>query len=236
MADIAPIRLNKFIAQHLNLGRRAADQLIASGEVRINNEPASLGSRVTPGDVVHVKGQKIAWDEPTSFVYLLMDKPNNYVCSRHQQGDTPTIYSLLPPEYQHVKTVGRLDKDSSGLILLTNDGDLAHRLTHPRFIKIKKYEIALNKPLEPLHRQMINDHGIMLPDGQSKLQIERQNENNDTQWLVTMHEGRNRQIRRTFSALGYTVIHLRRLQFGPFDLAMLEGKQLLRLSELPKNV
>jgi 23S rRNA pseudouridine2605 synthase len=210
-------RLNKFIASQLNLGRRAADDLISAGKVTVNSKVASLGARVQSSDIVNVNGKHIS-DQPHSFKYVLMDKPVGYVCSRRQQGNVPTIYSLLPPHYQHLKTVGRLDKDSSGLILMTNDGDLAHRLTHPSFSKVKKYELTINKPLEPIHHQMINDHGLQLPDGPSKLQLERRREGDNTAWLVTMHEGRNRQIRRTFAALGYNVTKLRRIQFGPYHI------------------
>lgn len=224
------IRLNKFIAQHLNLGRRAADDLIAAAKVTVNGTPAVLGARVKQGDSVVAMGQTLTWIAQSAFVYLLMDKPEGYVCSRRQQGDTPTIYSLLPAQYQHLKTVGRLDKNSSGLIVLTNDGDLAHKLTHPSFVKVKKYEVTLDKPLEPLHHQMIADHGIELPDGNSRLQLDRMREGDSTTWLVTMHEGRNRQIRRTFAALGYDVTRLHRTQFGPVTLAQLHGKQLAEVS------
>ena len=230
------IRLNKFIAQHLNIGRRAADDLIEAGNVNINDQPAGLGSRVHPGDVVWANGRKLTLSSKQHFIYLLMDKPEGYVCSRRQQGDTPTVYSLLPEAYQHLKTVGRLDKNSSGLILLTNNGDLAHTLTHPSFTKIKRYEVTLDQPLQPLHHQMIADHGIHLPDGNSRLQLDRLVEGDSTQWLVTMHEGRNRQIRRTFSALGYEVVRLHRVSFGPLTITQLEGKQLLELDQLPANL
>lgn len=230
MSDDSSVRLNKFIAQRLSVGRRAADDLIASGLVTINDQLAELGSRVRPGDVVRAQGRTLAFNGAAPFVYLLMDKPEGYVCSRRQQGDTPTVYAILPEKYQHLKTVGRLDKDSSGLILLTNDGDAAHRLTHPSFAKVKRYEVTLSKPLEPLHHQMIADHGIQLPDGPSKLQLERLADGDSRQWLVTMHEGRNRQIRRTFAALGYEVTRLHRIQFGPYQLAHLKGRQLQEIA------
>jgi len=224
------IRLNKFIAMHLNLGRRAADDVIAAGKVRVNGKLPQLGSRVRPGDEVIVDGKKLA--ESKKFDYVLMNKPIGYICSRRQQGEVKTIYSLLPAEYQHLKTVGRLDKDSSGLIVLTNDGDFAYKLTHPSFVKVKKYEITLDKPLAPLHHQMINDHGIALPDGPSKLQLERLKDGDDTQWTITMHEGRNRQIRRTFAALDYKVTQLHRTQFGDYTLDDLSGKLLATIDKL----
>lgn len=116
-------------------------------------------------------------------------------------------------KFHELKPVGRLDKDSSGILLFTNDGDFAHTMTHPSFHKQKTYEITLDKDLEPLHQQMINDYGVQLDDGPSKLILERRSETNRTDWTVLMHEG-NRQICRTFAALGYTVTKLHRTVFG----------------------
>lgn len=217
------VRINKFIAQHLNIGRRAADDLINAGKVTINGKAPSLGARVSTADEVIVEGKRLTAANQ-AYSYLLIDKPTGYVCSRRQQGETPTIYRLLAPEHQHLKAVGRLDKDSSGILLLTNDGTYAHELTHPSFAKTKQYEVTIDQPLAPLQRQMLQ-HGVMLPDGPSKLQLERLHEGNDREWLVTMHEGRNRQIRRTFSALGLTVTALRRTHFGPFSLHDLAGQK-----------
>jgi 23S rRNA pseudouridine2605 synthase len=212
-----PVRLNKYVASALAIGRRQVDELIEQGRILVNGSQPALGSRVQPSDEIVVDGQPITPHQQT-YSYLALHKPINYVCSRRQQGDTPTIYALLPKKYHHLKPVGRLDKDSSGLLLLTNDGDFAHRMTHPSFGKIKRYEVTLDHPLQPLHHQMITDHGITLPDGVSKLSLQRLHDNEATQWLVTMHEGRNRQIRRTFTALGYTVIQLHRTQFGAYQL------------------
>ncbi|PLS81685.1 ribosomal large subunit pseudouridine synthase B [Candidatus Saccharibacteria bacterium] len=216
---VEKIRLNKFIAQHLAIGRRQADDLISRGDVLLNGQPATLGDRVQPGfDTITVSGKAIKQSKETTFVYLALNKPAGYVSSRRQQGDNPTIYALIPKEYHHLKPVGRLDKDSSGLLLLTNDGDFTHRMTHPSFAKTKQYEVTLGRPLEPLHRQMINDHGVQLEDGGSRLQLDRLNDGNETEWLVTMHEGRNRQIRRTFGSLRYSVKRLHRIKFGNYEL------------------
>lgn len=211
-------RLNKYIAFHLGLSRRQADDLIAAGQVAINGTPAIIGARIAPSDAVTVKGKPV--DTSTKNIYIAFHKPVGYVCSRKRQGDSPTIYELLPKEYHTLKPVGRLDRDSSGIILLTNDGDFALRMTHPRYSKIKRYEVVLDKPLEPLHHQMISDYGITLDDGASKLILERQSDDRQ-QWVVTMSEGRNRQIRRTFAALGYTVTGLHRTNFGDFALGSL---------------
>lgn len=216
------MRLNKFLAHTTGISRREADEAIERGSVRVNSEVATLGTQITQGDRVEFRGQKLSFDPP-AHTTLLMHKPAGYVCSRRQQGETSTIYELLPAQYQALKTVGRLDKDSSGLILLTSDGDLAHHLTHPKFHKVKRYEVTLATPLAPLHRQMINDVGVTLPDGPSRLTLERLREEDDRSWRITMHEGRNRQIRRTFAALGYEVTHLHRIQFGDYTLGDLAG-------------
>jgi 23S rRNA pseudouridine2605 synthase len=208
-------RLNKHIALQLGISRREADNLIEYDHVRVNGEKVILGARFNEGDQITVKNTLLG--DNTTFAYLALHKPIGYVSSRKQQGDTPTIYSLLPEQYHHLKPVGRLDKDSSGIILLTNDGDFAFEMTHPKFYKTKIYEVSLDKALAPLHQQMIGDHGIQLEDGPSQLVIER---TDDTRlhWIVTMHEGRNRQIRRTFSSLGYKVTALHRTDFGHYSL------------------
>lgn len=152
---------------------------------------------------------------------IMLNKPSGYVSSREGQGSR-TVYDLLPAELHTLKTVGRLDKDSSGLLLLTSDGTLAHELTHPSFQKVKAYEVTLDKPLQPLHRQMISDHGITLEDGVSKLELERLHDGDECKWIVRMHEGRNRQIRRTFESLGYNLPRLHRTHFGKYMLGGLK--------------
>lgn len=208
-------RLNKYLAFHLGLSRREADDLIAKGVVAIDGMAAELGARIDPAQPVTVNGKKVT--PKASYTYLAFNKPEGYVSSRKQQGDAPTLYSLLPNEFHHLKPVGRLDKDSSGLLLLTDDGDFAYQMTHPKFYKIKVYDVSLDKALEPLHQQMISDYGIQLEDGPSKLSLERKGDNRKD-WTVTMHEGRNRQIRRTFAALGYSVTNLHRTSFGAYQL------------------
>lgn len=209
-------RLNKFIARHSGISRREADELIDKGHVEINGNIAALGARVNDTDTVTVSGNTIT--VLARATTLLLNKPVGYVCSRRRQGDSPTIYELLPQQYHSLKPVGRLDRDSSGAILLTDDGDFAHQMTHPRFYKRKVYEVTLDTPLQPLHRQMIADYGVLLEDGSSKFDVERLIEGDDSQWRVTMREGRNRQIRRTFAALGYTVTALHRTVFGSYTI------------------
>lgn len=210
-----PLRLNKFLAEQLGISRRQADDLIVAKRVRVNDQVAVLGARISDADEVRCEGKVVSHEQ--EYIYLGLNKPVGYVCSRKRQGDVPTIYELLPKRYQALKTVGRLDKDSSGLILLTNDGDFAFRMTHPKFNKIKIYEVKLDHPLEPLHQQEITDFGIEIGDGVSKMGLVKMTDDRKS-WFVTLHEGRNRQIRRTFSALGYTVVSLHRTVFGPYQL------------------
>ena len=209
------MRLNKFVALSLGVSRRKADELIEQGKILVNGDRAVLGRQIGQSDTVLYNSREL-YIQPKKLI--LLHKPVGYLCSRASQGGAPTIYELLPKSLHHLKPVGRLDKDSSGLILLTNDGDFAHQMTHPSFYKIKRYLVTLDQPLQPLHRQMINDFGVQLPDGPSRLTLERQHEGDDRRWIVQMSEGRNRQIRRTFAALGYTVTKLHRTDFGNYSL------------------
>jgi 23S rRNA pseudouridine2605 synthase len=212
------MRINRFVASATGMSRRSADKLIESGQVTVNGQLAEAGTQVAETDVILLQGKRLVARSNTHTI--LFNKPIGYVCSRNGQG-SKTIYELLPAELHSLKPVGRLDKDSSGLLLLTNDGELAHELTHPSSQKTKIYEVKLGKSLQPLHHQMISDHGIQLEDGPSKLQLERLEGRSGTAWRITMHEGRNRQIRRTFAALGYTVTALHRTNFGPYALGSL---------------
>lgn len=222
------MRLNKFLAEQLGISRREADDAITAGKVTIEGKIAKLGARVEDANAVRYGGKIVTPTEKRA--YLALNKPPGYVCSRRRQGEAPTIYELLPEKYQKLKTVGRLDKDSSGLILLTDDGDFAFRMTHPKFVKTKIYEVKLDHALEPLHQQMISDFGVMLKDGGSRLGLEKMSDDRKT-WRVTMHEGRNRQIRRTFGALGYTVVELKRVVFGKYRLDELETGEWVEVAK-----
>ena len=227
------------------MSRRAADAAIAAGKVTIDGQTAKIGDRLeisaaaaaileaasTQNTPVRSQKSQNSLDNlpkvcyngvPIDWFYtrryFALNKPVGYVCSRNAQArGVKTIYELLPDQYKALKTVGRLDKDSTGLILLTDDGDLAHQLTHPSFDKTKEYIVELDHALAPLHQQMISDFGINLDDGPSQLLLERLNDER-TKFNITIHEGRNRQIRRTFAALGYQVKSLHRTTFGPYTL------------------
>ena len=226
------IRLNKFLAERLGVSRREADDLIAAKRIFIDGKPAELGARIDKNNKVCYNGKIIPFE--TDFLYVAFNKPVGYVCSRRAQGDAPTLYDLLPEKYQKLKTVGRLDKDSSGLILLTNDGDFAFEMTHPKFHKEKIYKVELDRDLSPLHQQMISDYGIDLEDGKSKFTVIREEEFDDRKhFMVVLNEGRNRQIRRTFQAVGYRVVKLHRITFGKFELKELKPGAV---EEIPKTL
>ena len=222
------IRINKYIATNFGISRREADMMVEQGKVCINGKPAEIGARVKPGDKVELSGKELATKKMT---YILFHKPVGYVCSRKKQGEAPTLYDLLPPELRELKTVGRLDKNSSGILLLTNDGDFTFQMTHPKFAKTKVYLVKLDKALEPLHQQVISDFGVDLPDGKSQLYLEKLDDNR-REWRVTMSEGRNRQIRRTFDSLGYIVVGLHRIDFGKFSLGDLQSGYWQELKDM----
>lgn len=222
------IRLNKFLAEHLGVSRREADILIEAGKIRVDGVKAIIGTKIDEKSTIYYNNKKIPFK--IEYDYIGFHKPTGYVCSRRAQGQSPTLYELLPAKYHHLKTVGRLDKDSSGLILLTNDGDFAFQMTHPKFRKNKTYIVKLDRPLTPLHQQMISDYGVMLDDGPSQFKIVKNDASSKTpnQYYVFLTEGRNRQIRRTFAALGYHVTMLHRISFGKYELGDLKpGKYVI---------
>ena len=206
------MRINQYIATASGISRRAADRAIIAGRVYINDRVATVGQLVEDSHVFKFDGEELTLPHQTTT--LIMNKPVGYVCSREGQGSR-TIYDLMPVEFYRLKSVGRLDKDSSGLLLLTDDGQLANRLTHPSFAKQKIYTVTLNHPLKGDDHRKI-EHGVTLEDGDSAFKLKKLND--DTSWEITMHEGRNRQIRRTFAKLGYDTLALKRLSFGDYFL------------------
>ena len=210
------MRLNKYLALHTDLSRRGADQAVSDRRVMIGDQLAQLGQTVSDSDKVYLDQRLITPD--TTAKTIILNKPVGYVCSRNGQGSM-TVYDLIPTTLHNLNSVGRLDKDSSGLLLMTNDGNLANKLTHPSFEKQKVYRVTLNKPLRADDHKKI-EQGIQLEDGTSRLAIKKLSY--DT-YEITMHEGRNRQIRRTFEELRYFVRELERTQFGPYKLGELKS-------------
>jgi 23S rRNA pseudouridine2605 synthase len=205
------MRLNKFVASATGLSRRKADDAIKQGLVALNGKQGNLGDKVASPDTVKLNGKVISLPARTT---ILLSKPAGYVCSREGQG-SKTIYELLPKKWHHLKTIGRLDKDSSGLLLLTNDGDLSNKLSHPRYQKEKIYEVQLSMKISSSDIRKLEE-GVNLEDGMSRFINLRPLSNNTYEVMIT--EGRNRQIRRTFKALCYEVISLHRIQLGPYEL------------------
>ncbi len=204
------MRINKYLAQATGYSRREIDRLIEENRIKVNGELPEIGQSVDETDAIIVDGMPVQRiNAPTT---IMLNKPAGYVCSRDGQG-SQTIYDLIPAEFERLKPVGRLDKDSSGLILLTDDGDLAYKLTHPSFEKTKVYKVELSSAIDDRQRDMI-EQGIRLEDGLSQLLLNGSN----FVWEVKMHEGRNRQIRRTFEAIGVKVRTLHRIQFGDYKL------------------
>jgi 23S rRNA pseudouridine2605 synthase len=206
------IRINQFVASATGLSRRAADAAIAEGRITLAGRRATLGETLARDAEVLMDGRPLT--PATTHTYIMFNKPAGYVSSRVRQGPSPTLYDLLPAEYHTLRTVGRLDRDSNGLILLSDDGDFIHRLTHPSFAKTKVYELTLARSLSPADQRKLGQ-GVELTDGPSLVQVDKTRGREVT---VSLSEGRNRQLRRTFGALGYTVEQLKRIQMGPYRL------------------
>src|SRR5665213_197997 len=160
------MRLNQFIAHASSLSRRGADKAIKDGQVTVDGQLARPGQEVSEANVITLNQHALKLLVAQT---IIMNKPPGYVCSRDGQG-SQTIYELLPQEFQQLKPVGRLDKASSGILLLTNNGQLAYELTHPKFQKEKIYKVVLNQPLKTDDRAQVTE-GVHLEDGISKLQL-----------------------------------------------------------------
>ncbi len=212
MYTVYDMRINRYLAISLGIGRRKADELVLGAQVKINGQIAKVSDTVSDGDKVVYNDQALL--AKNQFTYLLFNKPIGYVCSRQGQGSS-TIYQLLPSQYQHLRIAGRLDKDSSGLLFLTDDGQLIYDLTHPKTNKSKMYEVELSAPISDQAVTAITRGGVSLKDGISRFAVEKLSTNS---LKITMHEGRNRQIRRTFEALGYQVAKLHRISIGPYKI------------------
>lgn len=223
------MRVNRYLAESTPLSRRSADQAVQEGRVKINGSLARLGQTVSAGDDVALDDRPI---RPAARRVILYHKPAGVVCSRRRQGNTPTIYDQLPAELGGLNPVGRLDKDTSGLLILTNDGQLHQRLSHPSFGKQKEYEVELNRPLEAGDLDILKQ-GVRLEDGPSRPWVLSAGGKN---LRIKLSEGRNRQVRRTFQALGYAVTRLHRPAVESLNLGELLPGQWREISpeELPR--
>ncbi len=217
------MRINRYVATSTGMSRRQADNLITEGKVRIDNQVAITGQIVKADQKITLNDKLLKL--PTEYITILMHKPKGYVVSRKGQG-SKTIYDLLPAEYISLKPVGRLDKESSGLLILSNNGVTIQKLAHPSFNKIKIYEISLDREIQDKDLKTISS-GVMLGDGLSNLGIIKVLKNKLT---ISLQEGRNRQIRRTFKAVGYEVIDLKRVSLGEYRLGSLKPGQYLKIN------
>ena len=212
------MRINQYLAQVLGISRRAADKEIAAGNVHLGERKAVLGDQVTKDDKVSLKGKPVVNSKlaPTT---IALNKPAGYVTSRKRdESDAPTVMDLLPPELQHLKPVGRLDKESDGLLLMTDDGDLLYRSTHPKFENEKEYLVQFETPLSELEIASWKK-GMKLIDGIAKAdKIERIGR----KFKITLHQGKNRQIKRMAGKTGNKVLTLTRMRMGDVTLGALE--------------
>ena len=222
-------RLNKFIASSGYCSRRAADELISSGKVFVNGKPVTeLGFQVGTKDKVTIDGKLL---KPSKLDYYRFYKPAGYVTTASDEKGRKTIYDVIPPELKHLKPVGRLDRESTGLIIMTNDGDLINQMTHPSIKVPKIYIVSIIGKLTPEDgEKMYNGLDIETDNGDIKtayaevLPIELGNKSSMLQ--VTLYQGLNRQIRKMFAKLGFEVISLKRVQHGTITLEGMKKGQI----------
>ena len=220
------MRLQAFLARSgAAPSRRKAESLITSGRVEVNGKTAALGEGVEPEkDRVLLDGRPVRL--PRSHAYLALNKPAGYLTTLSDDRGRKTVAALMPKGVPGLVPVGRLDADTTGLLLLTNDGDLAHRIAHPSSGIEKEYELKVKNPapesaLEALAKGPTLDDGKMLPPKLSQLR----RSHNHTTFNLTIHEGRNRIIRRACDAVGLRLLRLRRVRVGPVRLGRLpEGR------------
>ncbi len=218
MSKPVGIRLNKYLASCGLGSRRSCEELIQSGLVEINGHPCiNMGTRVEPGDHVKVNGTRVSVKES---VVIALHKPRELVCTRDDELGRDTVYSLLPQRFQSLHHVGRLDRDSEGLLIMTNDGDLSQQLMHPSKSVEKEYLVTSNQAFESTHLNQFLE-GIYTPDGKLKAKnIERLS---PRRIKVILDHGAKRQIRVMFDALGYQVTKLLRVRIGNLWLGDLES-------------
>jgi len=209
------VRLNAYLARAGVASRRKADELIKAGRVTVNGEPGRLNTFVESRDVVAVDGRRV---EKQRTAYRLLHKPNGTVTTASDPQGRPTVVELVPSE-PRVVPVGRLDADTTGVLLLTNDGDLAHRLAHPRYGVEKTYVVDVEgEPDDGALRSL--ETGVELDDGlTAPARVRRLGE---SRLELTIHEGRNRQVRRMLEAVGHPVRRLHRSEYAGLTVEGLE--------------
>lgn len=223
-------RLNKYLAHAGVASRRKCDALIAAGRVKINDVVVhDLSTRVDPAThKVYVDDVRVHVERPA---YWVVNKPVGYLCTNHDPGGRPLATHLLPDIDQRVYTVGRLDEASEGLLLMTNDGELAHQLMHPRFQVEKTYLALVAGSPSPQDVQKLLD-GVWLAEGRVRAKrVRRLKSQGNSTWLrIGLCEGKNREIRRMLAHLGHKVLRLKRIAIGPVELDRLPKGKCRKLS------
>ncbi len=228
------VRLQKFIADQGICSRRKAEELILQLEVTVNGNIAEIGQKIIPGkDVVAVKGRHIVPTENAT-ITLMMNKPRGYVCSNDDPFNEKTVFDLLPKQFRKERLfcVGRLDKDSQGMLILTNDGDLAHKITHPSSQIVKRYLVTLNRPYTPeLIQAMLA--GVETEDGllkADKIIPSKAGFKKDYQMEIHISHGKKREIRRMVEACDFFVHRLSRTQIGALKMRNIPIGGITKLS------
>jgi 23S rRNA pseudouridine2605 synthase len=224
------IRLNKYLSNAGVCSRREADVLIQTGVITVNNEIVTeLGYKIKPGDVVKYDGETINAEKKR---YVLLNKPKGFITTMDDPMGRKTVMSLVKKACrERIYPVGRLDRDTTGLLLFTNDGDMAKKLTHPRHKATKIYHVELNKTVaqEDLMKLM---KGVDLEDGRTSFDLaEYVKDGSNREVGVELHSGKNRIVRRMFEALGYEVVKLDRVQFAGLTKKDLPRGMFRHLSE-----
>ena len=231
----APIRLNKFLANAGVCSRRDADKYIQAGVVTVNGEIVTeLGTKVKRSDEVRFLNEPVS---PEKKVYVLLNKPKDYVTTSDDPQKRKTVMELVRNACkERIYPVGRLDRNTTGVLLLTNDGELASKLTHPKFMKKKVYHVYLDRNVTAADMRQIAD-GITLDDGEIHADaIEYASAVDKKQVGIEIHSGKNRIVRRIFEALGYHVIKLDRVYFAGLTKKNLRRGQWRYLTQEEVNV
>jgi 23S rRNA pseudouridine2605 synthase len=239
MASAELIRVQKFIADSGVCSRRNAEALIAQGEVWVNGKVATPGTKVNPGvDRVTVRGKSVR-EKPQPRLTVAVHKPRGLVCSNDDPHHAATVFDLLPRELSRHRffCAGRLDLESEGLVILTTDGSLAHRLMHPSNLVVKRYHVVLKTPFSAGRLPQLV-RGVMIEGERLKVEraalINADASGTATDLDVHLHHGKKREIRQLFSQLGYDVKRLRRYQIGALPLKgiPLRGGKVLSRKEI----
>ena len=225
------MRINKFIAHTGHCSRRDADQLVEEGRVAVDGERVTQhGTRVHEGQTVTVDGEVVSLP---SLEHILLNKPKDTISTTDDQKDRQTVLDVVGVPADNPSglfPVGRLDRNTTGVLIITNDGDLAHRLMHPRYEVSKIYYVRTQKPVKP-HQIDALRRGVELEDGPAAAdQVAYLDPNSKTDVALELHEGRNRQIRRMLETLGHDIVQLERAKYGNITTGDLQRGEWRRLT------